>query len=173
MYTYENWKAFLKAYGLQAEDIAEIIGKSKQNVYQQISPNKPLPTWARAMLFVHNRAGATFTVQADKITPELSEALTSMATKALGKFANEHTADELKNKIGGRIEIKDGGEPRGFDGDFTPEPGEALAEMVGNALMSVEKTPLQSPQKDCGCRMEGRFFKRGKNCYKRADEHKF
>jgi len=55
MYTHEQWKEVKKALSLTNKSIAEIIGTTEDNVKKQLGPSKKLPTWARAMMFAHER----------------------------------------------------------------------------------------------------------------------
>ena len=54
-FTHEDFKALKKALGLKNEDVALIIGTTVGNVNNSVRPNKPLPTWAKSMLYVYHK----------------------------------------------------------------------------------------------------------------------
>lgn len=54
-FTHEDFKALKKAFNLKNEDVATIIGRTVGNVKNSVRKNKPLPTWAKSMLYVYHK----------------------------------------------------------------------------------------------------------------------
>lgn len=75
-YTYETFQKAKEALGLTGQQIAEIIGTTHDNVRKQIGPTKKLPTWARAIVYVHSKIPKTASepIMTVKAAPEPSTA---------------------------------------------------------------------------------------------------
>lgn len=49
---HEDFKFFKKHFNLKNSDIAEIVGLTTDSVKTMTQPNKELPSWAKAMIYV-------------------------------------------------------------------------------------------------------------------------
>ncbi|MDM1399006.1 hypothetical protein HX049_17880 [Myroides odoratimimus] len=54
LYTIKDFTKFKKEFKLTNKDIASIIGTSEQNIKNLVTANKPLPSWARAFIYMCN-----------------------------------------------------------------------------------------------------------------------